>query len=286
MAHGITGIDHTLVGVRDLETARLHWTRLGFSLTPRGRHFGWGTANYCIMFGDSYVELLGIVEPGQPNNGLDVFLARRQGLMGVAWASRDCAATLASLRAAGLECDPARDLSRQLELPEDTVLLRFKLGYLPAAMTPGLTGFVCQHLTPDTLRRPEWLNHPNGAIGLKGITIAVADAPALTPAYDALFGGHNVNRTDNVLTVHAGRQVLVFATPDDLSALQPDLDEADIPPTPAIVLMTLASADLEQTADYLTQWQIEFQEHGQHSIVVPPALATGVALEFVAVGQA
>ena len=48
---GITGIDHTLVGVRDLEAARATWTRLGFSVTPRGRHIGWGTGNYCVMLG-------------------------------------------------------------------------------------------------------------------------------------------------------------------------------------------------------------------------------------------
>jgi catechol 2,3-dioxygenase-like lactoylglutathione lyase family enzyme len=281
MAHGITGIDHTLVGVRDLEVANLRWTRLGFALSPRGRHFGWGTANHCIMFADAYLELLGIVAPDQPNNGLDDFLGHRQGLMGVAWASRDCAATAASLQEAGIGCGEVKDLARQIELPEATALLRFKLGTLPQDATPGIASFVCQHLTPETLRRPEWLLHPNGAIGLKGITIAVENAPALTAAYDALFGAHNVNRTDNVLTVHAGRHTLVFATPDDLSALQPDLDEADIPPPPAIVLMTLASADLEQTADYLTQWQIEYEQHGQHSIVVPPAMATGVALEFV-----
>jgi|SRR5580658_1347254 hypothetical protein len=282
MAHGITGIDHTLVGVRDLEVARMHWTRLGFTLSPRGRHFGRGTANYCVMFGDSYVELLGVVEPDRPKGGLDAFLTDRQGLMGVAWASRDCAATAASLNAAGLACSPPEDLARQLELPEATILLRFKLSFLAAAVTPGLASFVCQHLTPDALRRPEWLQHPNGAVGLKGITIAVEDAPALTGAYDALVAGHNVNRTDNVLTVHAGRHTLVFAAPDDLSALQPDLDEADIPPPPAIVLMTLASADLDRTADHLTQWQIEHEQHGNYSIVVPPAMATGVAIEFVA----
>jgi len=283
MAHGITGIDHTLVGVRDLEAARMQWGRLGFELSPRGRHFGWGTANYCIMFKDAYIELLGIVEPDQPNNDLGTFLARRQGLMGIAWASRDCTATAASLTAAGLECSPARDLARQLELPEETALLRFRLGHLPPKVTPGVASFVCQHLTPDLLRRPQWLQHPNGAVGLKGITIAVEDAPGLTAAYDALFGGHNVNRTDNVLTVHAGRHTLVFASPDDLSALQPDLDEADIPPPPAIVSMTLASADIEQTADYLTQWQVEYEQHGTHSIVVPPATATGAAIEFVAI---
>jgi catechol 2,3-dioxygenase-like lactoylglutathione lyase family enzyme len=281
MPHGISGIDHVLVGVRDLDAAGLAWTRLGFELTPRGRHIGWGTANYCIMFPNDFVELIGIVDPGQPSNGLDLFLEHRQGLMSVAWASADSAAAAVSLAAAGIEAGEPRDLARQLELPEESVLLRFKLVSLPGAATPAMPSFVCQHLTPALLRQPAWLRHPNGAVGLKGITIVADDPPTLNPTYDRLFGAHNVNRTDNVLTIHAGRQALVFATHDDLSALQPDLEEADIPPSPAIVLMTLLSADLDQTADHLTRWQVEFEQHGKHSIIVRPAMATGAAIEFV-----
>jgi len=55
MAHGILGIDHTLVGVADLDQAGMAWTRLGFTLSPRGRHIGWGTANYCVMFARDYI---------------------------------------------------------------------------------------------------------------------------------------------------------------------------------------------------------------------------------------
>ena len=51
MDSGLAGIDHVVIAVRDLDRARIGWTRLGFTLTPRGRHLGQGTANYCIMFG-------------------------------------------------------------------------------------------------------------------------------------------------------------------------------------------------------------------------------------------
>src|SRR6185312_14860963 len=61
MRNGIAGIDHVIIGVRDLERARMGWTRLGFTLSPRGRHLGQATANYCVMFPRDYLELLGIV---------------------------------------------------------------------------------------------------------------------------------------------------------------------------------------------------------------------------------
>src|SRR5437016_760136 len=131
MAHGITGIDHALIGVRDLEDARMAYTRLGFALSPRGRHLGWGTANYCVMFPDDYLELIGIVDPSEFSNNLDRFLAEREGAMGLAYATKEADATASSLSAAGLNPSEPRDLARQLELPEGTVLPRFKLVFLP-----------------------------------------------------------------------------------------------------------------------------------------------------------
>ena len=73
---GITGIDHTLVGVRDLESARAAWSRLGFTVTPRGRPIGWGTGNYCVMLEEGYVELLGIVDPGPLSNRNEKLLGK------------------------------------------------------------------------------------------------------------------------------------------------------------------------------------------------------------------
>ena len=105
---GLTGIDHSLLGVRDLEAARRRFEGLGFTLTPRGRHIGWGTANYCIMFEAGYVELLGIVDPAQFTNDLDKFLVEREGLLGLAFATSDAVALAAALSAAGLRPDGPR----------------------------------------------------------------------------------------------------------------------------------------------------------------------------------
>ena len=284
MAHGILGIDHTLVGVADLDQAAMAWTRLGFTLSPRGRHIGWGTANYCVMFERDYIELLGILDPKQFVNGLDQFLAKRgEGLLGFAYGSADNAATRASLAAAGLGVSEVKDLARQLELPEGTALPKFRLVFLEAETAPGVASFVTEHLTPELLRRPEWLVHANGAVGLKGVTVAIDDPVALVPAYERLFGPHSVNRTDDIVTLHVGRHTILFAGREDLEALHPELDLADEDlAEPRIVLMTLASADLDRTIDHLTFGQIEFEQRRDGAVLVPADMATGAALEFVA----
>src|SRR3546814_8233762 len=87
-ARPIRGIDHVLVGVRDLEAARETYARLGLTVSPRGRHIGWGTANYCIMFPGDYIELLGIVDATQFTNNLrsEEHTSELQSLMRISYA--------------------------------------------------------------------------------------------------------------------------------------------------------------------------------------------------------
>ena len=50
-------IDHAVIALRDLDAAAASFSRLGFTLTPRGVH-SIGSQNHCIMFGSTYIELL------------------------------------------------------------------------------------------------------------------------------------------------------------------------------------------------------------------------------------
>jgi catechol 2,3-dioxygenase-like lactoylglutathione lyase family enzyme len=287
MRGGIAGIDHVVVGVRDLERARMAWTRLGFTLTPRGRHLGQGSANYCIMFARDYLELLGFVERDDYGERLAAFLAAREGPMSVAFAPVGAAEeAAASLAARGLQPGEPRALGRQLELPEGTVVPRFTLVSLPAAETPALDAFICGHLTPELLRRPEWLIHPNGAIGLRAIHVVAPETAPLLPAYDRLFGLHEVTTTDAVASVRTGPHRLLFATPDDFETMHPGIDLAADFPVPGIAALELAVRSRDATADYLAQWQIPFDELPDGRLAVPAGAANGTILFFAAADQA
>jgi catechol 2,3-dioxygenase-like lactoylglutathione lyase family enzyme len=284
MRGGLAGLDHVIVAVRDLERARMGWTRLGFILTPRGRHLGQGTANYCIMFGRDYLELLGFVEPDEQADRLASFLAQREGAMAVAFAPSgppgDAAAALAAL---GLHPSEPRALGRQLELPEGTVVPRFSLVTLPPEETPALDCFVCGHLTPELVRRPEWLSHPNGAAGLRAIYLVAADTAPLLPAYDRLFGLHEVTTTDAVAAVRVGPHRILFATPDDFETMHPGIDLDPDFPVPGIAALEIAVARRDATADYLAQWQIAFAELPDGRLAVPAREANGTILFFAEV---
>jgi catechol 2,3-dioxygenase-like lactoylglutathione lyase family enzyme len=267
----LAGIDHTLIGVRDLETARETWRRLGFIVTPRGRHIGWGTGNYCVMFTDDYVELLGVVDPAQFLNRLDVLLETRgEGFLGLAFA----AASSADVHAAFPDSTQApKDLGRLLELPEGDVTPRFSLVHFNPDATPGLATFSCTHLTPEMLRRPEWLDHPNGALGLEGVTVAADGPAALAPAYTALFGDSAVRSGQGRLEVRAGTHTLRFLSPDRLSRRYPGLGGAPV--------MTVVSRDLEATRAFFAANGISLASAAGARLVIPPEQANGTVLEFV-----
>jgi catechol 2,3-dioxygenase-like lactoylglutathione lyase family enzyme len=276
----IAGIDHVIIAVRDLERARHGWSRLGFSLTPRGRHLGQGTANHCIMFKNEFVELLGIVDPGDNVERLAAFLARREGARNVAFAPAGSAEDARSaLLERGLHPSEVAVLGRQMELAAGPVIPRFGLIGWAAEDTPGLPeSFVCAHLTPELMRRPEWLVHPNGAEGLRGIHVLVEHTAPLLPAYDRLVGIQHVTTTDTIAAVHVGRHRIVFSTPDDFVTMHPGIALDPDFPVPGIVALDLGIAGRDGTADYFAQRQIAFDELSDGTLIVPASEANGAIL--------
>lgn len=277
MSGGITGIDHALIGVEDLEAARERWRRLGFTLSPRGRHIGWGTANYCIMFPGDYIELLGILDPKQFTNNLDRFLKDGEGLLGVAFACTDAAATVELLRARGIAAEDPRDLKRILEGAAGEELPEFQLIHLPADATPGVAAFVACHLTPEIVWRPEWIEHPNGALGLDSVTFAVDEPGRPMPAYTRLFGDDAVASENLRLTVTTGGARLKFLAAEAADEIAP------LPPrgTPCGLAMTVRVSDLGRARGILEQNGIAFEADGKGLLRVAPEEANGLALEFV-----
>jgi len=273
-------LDHVVIDVRDrMDEAARAFSALGFTLTPRGRHLQQGTGNYCIMFERDYLELMGVVDPRQDTGGLVEFLVHGEGPRGLAFATRAGDDTATALARQCLHPTAARDLTRQLELPEGTVLPRFKLVSLPPEETPDLMSFVCQHLTPELVRRPDWLRHANAVVGIAGVVVLVESTKPLAAAYEKLFPT-GVTATDDVLTVHAGSHRLTFATADDFTALYPEAEPTLRRPLPAMAAVRFLSHDLAATADHLARWQVPHEEAGDGTILVPPAEANGTLVIF------
>ena len=172
MATSVHGLDHAVILVRDLDRARDTYSRLGFTLTPRGTH-SLGSQNHCIMFGRDYLELMAL--PSKPPAAFQYyaeFLARGEGVAALALATDDAAGAHAEFVQAGIAAEAPLALSRPVA---DLGEARFTLVQLPPAETPGFRTFVCQHHTRAIVWRPEYQRHANGAGGISSVSIATPD---------------------------------------------------------------------------------------------------------------
>src|SRR5579872_1241381 len=103
MTSAITGIDHVVIAVRDLDRAEAAYRRLGFVLSPRAVHSAqMGSANHTIMLAEDYFELLTMLTATERNIRWREALAAGEGVAGIAAATPNAAAAREAWQAAGL----------------------------------------------------------------------------------------------------------------------------------------------------------------------------------------
>jgi hypothetical protein len=260
---------------------RAAYERLGFTVTPRGRHREWGTGNWCIMFAEDYLELRGIIDRASQNSAHR--LPDRDGLMGVALGTNDAEASHAALTRRGLHPQPVKRLTRDFELPKGLVQPRFGLCFLGPNDAPGLMSVVlCQHLTPQLLRRPEWLRHANGALGVRKVTGIVHDLAAAADAHAKLFGERAIGNHGDRLTILVGeQQVIELLTPDRASETWAGKECRLNVENGELLSISIKVNDLNDTERCLVANGVEFQRMPAGQICVSPRESCGVPLEFV-----
>lgn len=178
MIDTLIGLDHAVIAVRDLDAAASAWGALGFRLSPRGTHSPhMGSGNYTMMFGEDYIELLGVVTEQPHNAGLRDFLSGREGLERCAFTTTDAAAGVAALRARHIAADGPLEFGRPVTLPNGgTAEARFSVMHWPPDEAPGsLRIFACQHHTREAVWVPELQAQPNGVTRIIRALIATPD---------------------------------------------------------------------------------------------------------------
>ena len=148
--------------------------------------------------------------------------------------------------------------------------------------TSGIPLFACAPLDPQRLRRPEWLRHPNGAKAIGSVTVVVEEPAALVGPMSKVFGATCLTETDDTLAVHTGRNIILFATPDDLDMLHPELEAGIDASWPTLAALTVLVPDLAKTAAVLDRHDVAYRQDLSGAIGIAPEHSHGVMLEFVA----
>ena len=190
------------MGLVGREAAALHgaFERLGFTLTPLSRQSGrlradgpvepWGTANRCAMLRQGYIELLAILDPALPANGLDRFLARYAGMHILALGIADEAANLERLPRAGIPIPGVLHLERAVD-DADPQGPQARFARLPLPDAPEGRLQLIRHLTPEAIWQDRFMQHANRAVALEAAVLAVAE-PAETASRLSRLAGRPV----------------------------------------------------------------------------------------------
>ena len=275
----LSRLDHVIIAVRTLDEAAATYRRLGFTLTPRGVHEGRGTGNHCIMFKDSYIELLGIVdETGVKGRLAERVNAQGEGGMGIAYGADDADATAAALRAVGIAAEDPIELSRPIDLEGQRKIVKFRNVMMPGLTLPNVMQFVCTHLTPELTRaRHEWQLHPNGATKIREIVVDAGPRDVEWSKMQTAFGLRRTQPIEDGLVVALDNCRLAFLNPT-LRRRGTDSRATDAL-TPRISGLMIDVSELDAAAAMLEMARVPNRET-RNSVVVPASAAHGVVIEF------
>lgn len=277
--HPVTGIDHVFLLTADLDAAAADWSRLGFTVTPRGFHSEhMGSANHTIMLEEDYVELLGILRATPHNAGHRARLEGGEGLHAIACRIADARAAVEALASLGVATTgEVLDFERPVDLPGGR---RGTAAFSVATFAPGMSPrghvFMCEHRSRDAVWVPEWTTHANGARALAAIVARAADPAALAARYVPLFAGGSAGEVEGGVRVETGSAPILVLDDAGFAARYPGLD-ADATPLNGFAALEFV-CDLDAARRAL----------GAHAEPVPGGLAvaarhaTGCILGFVA----
>lgn len=289
---GTLGIDHPLVGVRDLEAARETYQSLGFAMKPPGRH-PWGTSTALVIFRRQLLELVSIwnddlldsYAAGELRFGRHVasHLGQREGVALSALYSDDAEADAAAVVSRHGHCDGTIRFGRDVVLADgtadrtSTVLKVFTRPGLPR-----LSMFACQQFRRDLIEFPEWMDHPNSATGFASATI-LAEPEDQDRVRDWLQCLHGITAEPTAwgFQVHTGNGWWRVASRDSAEALFRPVPELLAPDgAPSVVSLDLRITDPDRLRPFLKSGDFAYREIGRHLVLTETDRLGGILLSF------
>ncbi|CAN5233700.1 VOC family protein [soil metagenome] len=281
------GIDHLVLAVRDLEAARATYQRLGFTLTPVGRH-PFGTANSLAQFDGSFLELLAVAdasaipEPTRTTFSFASFnrrfLEAGEGLSMLVLKSADAAADRAEFAAHGMPTYEPFRFERTAKAPDGAERkVAFSLTFTSEPRLKRAGFFTCQHHYPENFWRAEYQRHPNGARRIVAAVMVTRDPADFHEFLTHLTGQHEILSTSLGVAFDLGDGSHVeVMSPLAFRAFFGVETEVD---PRRFVAWRVGVADIGATRGVLEANGVVFAER-EGRLVVGPADTSGAVLSF------
>lgn len=280
------GLDHLVIGVRDLDAAGHFYERLGFRVGARNRH-PWGTENRIVQFPGSFLELItvgdpGIIPPHAPRRfSFGAFvrdaLERGEGMSMLVLESRDAKADSEIFREAGIGDFEPFFFERQARRPDGSeARVAFSLAFARNEGASDCGFFACQQHEPLNFWNPAFQEHANGASGLAA-TILVAENPTDHHVFLSAYTGERSLKSNSLgVSAPLPRGRFDILTPHALFQLFAGEEGAA---GPRFAGFAVAVPDLEAVRRLLAAGDVPSMQVGER-IIVPSRAAMGCMIAF------
>jgi hypothetical protein len=205
------------------------------------------------MFSRGYIEALFKTADTPLGREFDSALARYRGAHLAAFAVADAGKTHRRLADSGFRMQPLVELQRPVDREPGSgtaafTVARVKAGEMPEGRIQALT-----HHTENMVWQPRWLYHPNGAVGLTGVMIVVADVAEAAPRF-ARFTGREARPFASAQRIDLDRGHIDLITADAFTQIMPEIA---IPSLPFIGSYEIKVKSLDTLHDVLTRGGIK-----------------------------
>jgi hypothetical protein len=239
-------IDHLSIAVASPDALGIRLQELGFTLTPEG------IEPRCICFQPAEDDLPNYIElvEAEPGMTIAVNVPELQG----------------ETRAHSWETDDG------FAVDAETVVgaTEGPLPWLPVG-----------HKTPEAFMEPEWIVHPNGALGLVAIH-AVSDDPAATAkALGEAWGAQTEDLLDGCVLVETGEVELMIWSPSAFQTEYKSVEAMAPEQRPAIVGVAIAIERARPLQALLSANNIPYALAEGNRVVVPAEQTDGLMIEFI-----
>ena len=197
----LTGIDHLVIVIQDLDQAAKDYENLGFTVVPGGKHPVVGSHNALISFADgSYLELIAFYRQAVDHRWWNS-LQRGERLVDYCMQTDDLPGDTKKLRGAGVAIKDPVPLSRTRP---DGHELKWILS-LTTGSHRGVAPILIQDVTPRNERIGQNFKHRNGAAGIRKLTIAAGELSPVERWYAMVLGQTGTEITDESLGAQGRR---------------------------------------------------------------------------------
>jgi hypothetical protein len=250
-------LDHVAHFVRDADAAREALARCGFAPTPvsiqvnadpSGAQRPTGTGNVTAMFERGYTEVLFKTADTPLARELDAMLADRAGLHLAAFAVADARSAHRRLAADGFRVRDLVNMSRPVDTETGNGTAAFTIARVePGVMPEGRIQMLTHH-TEQMVWQKRWLSHPNSAIGLIDVVIAVADVDEAAQRF-ARFTGRTAKRTSGGAVLRLDRGGVYLVDYDRITERVPEVPITKLPFMVGYALRVQSLAAAETAVD-------------------------------------